>query len=59
MDLGASLGRSWRLLGPLGDSLLLPTPALSRHPTTDAGMWGAGKEGLAAQDRMMPGCRVS
>ena len=33
--------------------------ALSRHPTTDAGMWGAGRKGLAAQDRMMPGCRVS
>ena len=34
-------------------------PALSRHPKTDAGMWGAGRKGLAAQDRMMSGCRVS
>ena len=34
-------------------------PAMSRHPTTDAGMWGTGRKGLAAQYRMMPGCRVS
>ena len=33
--------------------------AMSRHPTTDAGMWGTGRKGLAAQYRMMPRCRVS